>query len=237
MKSETQLEAIWSRARADLVLEIDPGEEDVFLWEHSARVARSAIQITEIPSVRREKVNSVAVTAAALYHDAGWIETARTSDRGRFEVLIKPSSATQRERGATLMEQNLRDIVSRPSLLQAKEAILTLNDRDIESIEGQILSEAENLEEFGLLALWSMIRRGAQEGKGVQAVVDTWQRRKEYQFWTARLRDSFRFDEVRELASRRLDTFEQFMIGLRRQHKGDDLAKLGISSQPASSIS
>ncbi|MBU0718240.1 MAG: hypothetical protein KJ749_08335, partial [Planctomycetes bacterium] len=86
-----------------------------------------------------------------------------------------------------------------------------------------IVAEAENLDEFGLQVLWPLIRRGAQDGKGIEAAIGTWQRRKEYQFWTARLADSFRFAPVRELAERRLAAFDQMMAELERHHEGEDL--------------
>jgi hypothetical protein len=69
------------------------------------------------------------------------------------------------------------------------------------------------------------------EGKGVQAVLETWQRKREYQFWTARLRDSFRLAPVRRLAEERLCRFEQFMEELAAQQAGSDVAAvLGASS-------
>jgi hypothetical protein len=74
--------------------------------------------------------------------------------------------------------------------------------------------------------LWSAIRRGAVDGKGVQAVLDTWRRKKEYQFWTARLNDSFRFEPVRELARRRLEKFERLLEELGDQHAAVDVAAL-----------
>ncbi len=227
-----QLDAIWNRARADLVATTEHGDEDVFLWEHAVRVADNARRIVMIPAVQEASPDETAVVAAALYHDAGWIVRLRNGEIKRDEILIRPMSESHREEGAALMERSLDRSLSRDSLTRASQAIRALNDRGIEPIEGQVVCEADNLEEFGVLSLWSTIRRSAIDGKCVQALVDTWRRRKEYRFWEARLNDSFRFAAVRTVAERRLEQFESLMEELERQHKGVDLG-LDHAPRPA----
>ena len=227
-----QLDAIWNRARADLVATTEHGDEDVFLWEHAVRVAENARRIVMLPVVQEASPDETAVVAAAFYHDAGWIVRLRNGEIKRDEILIRPMSESHREEGAALMERSLDRSLSRDSLTRASQAIRALNDRGIEPIEGQVVCEADNLEEFGVLSLWSTIRRSAIDGKGVQALVDTWRRRKEYRFWEARLNDSFRFAAVRAVAERRLEQFESLMEELERQHKGVDLG-LDLAPSPA----
>ncbi|MCH7704405.1 MAG: hypothetical protein IIB61_04770 [Planctomycetes bacterium] len=65
-------DAIWNRARGDLVIRTEKGEEDVFLWEHAARVARTAEYVSALPVVASENPDPIAVCAAALYHDFAW---------------------------------------------------------------------------------------------------------------------------------------------------------------------
>lgn len=227
-----QLDAIWNRARADLVATTEHGDEDVFLWEHAVRVAENARRIAMLPVVQEASPDETAVVAAALYHDAGWIVRLRNGEIKRDEILIRPMSESHREQGAALMERSLSPSLSRDSLTRASQAIRALNDRRIEPIEGQVVCEADNLEEFGVLSLWSTIRRSAIDGKGVQTLLETWRRRKEYRFWEARLNDSFRFAAVRAVAERRLEQFESLMEELERQHKGVDLG-LDLAPSPA----
>ncbi len=227
-----QLDAIWNRARADLVATTEHGDEDVFLWEHAVRVAENARRIVMLPVVQEASPDETAVVAAALYHDAGWIVRLRNGEIKRDEILIRPMSESHREEGAALMERSLSRSLSHDSLTRASQAIRALNDRGIEPIEGQVVCEADNLEEFGVLSLWSTIRRSAIDGKGVQTLLETWRRRKEYRFWEARLNDSFRFAAVRAVAERRLKQFESLMEELERQHKGVDLG-LDLAPSPA----
>lgn len=220
------LDPIWNRARADLVIATEHGESDQFLWEHSVRVARNASMIAKLPAARDLPVDTAALLAAALYHEAGWVVRCREGQVKRIEILTRTHHDAHREQSASFLETSLENILSSASLERASTAVRTMNDREIGSVEGRLLTEAENLEEFGVLSLWPMVRRGAVEGKGVQAVLDTWRRRTEYHFWTARLNDSFHFPEVRDLARRRLEGFERFMRELEAQHNSLDLQEI-----------
>jgi len=220
------LEAIWKRARTDLVIPTPRGDSDVFLWEHSARVAQTAQHISRLPIIRSQKPNEAAIVAAGLYHYAGWITRFREGTVNRVEVLLGSLSEADHDQGVVLMEKSLSGLLAKESLELAARAIRGARNRGTELIEAQVVIEADNLQEFGVVSLWSAIRRGAVEGKGVQAVLDTWRRKKEYQFWTARLNDSFRFEPVRELARRRLEKFERLLGELEDQHSGADVAAL-----------
>lgn len=223
------MDAIWQRARAELVIVTEQGAEDVFLFEHSARVARSAELIAKLPSVREREPDLTAVVAAALFHEAGWIARLQDGEAQRVEIMTRPPSLTLREQSAIIMEERLRGSVSPSSINRASRAIRSLSDRSLNSVEGLVTAEADNLDEFGLLAYWPNIRRGTLDGKAVQAAIDTWHRRREYQFWTARIKDSFHFEEIRKLAERRLASYERAMSELEEQHKGLDVAMaLGV---------
>lgn len=219
-------DAIWNRAQADLVIKTEQGGEDPILWEHSARVAKSARQIARLPEVRAATPDETAVVAAALYHDAGWIAKLQGGEIHRGEILSRLKSGVLREHreyGARMLEDALAELLPRDSLPRASEAIRSLKNSRTESIEGQVVAEADYLDELGVLSLWSSIRRGAVVGGGVEVVIDTWRRRKEYRFWEKHLKESFRFAPVRAVAEKRLEILEQFMDWLEEQHGGEDL--------------
>ncbi len=219
-----QWDAITNRARTDLAIRTEQGEEDLYLWEHSVRVLHSSRQIGRFAAVRADSPpDEEAIGAAALYHDAGWAVSVRDGDIKRGEVFCRSRPESHRAQGASLLERSLVGLLARESIARAVAIIRALDDREIETLEGQVVREADNLEEFGVLTLWSTIRRGALEGKGVQAVLDTWRRRKEYRFWEARLTDSFRFPPVRAVAERRLVQLERLMDTLADQQDGADL--------------
>ncbi len=216
-------DALWSLARADLVVHTEQGEEDLILWEHSTRVARSALAIAGLPEFQSPRADEVALLAAALYHDAGWIVRLRAHEVTRLEFLARPLSAASRASGAELMGDRLAGVLPSDVLERATETIHGLSERVPHLVESQIVSEAEALEEFGLPMLWLGMRRGLLEGKGVRAVLDHWERRQEYQYWSSRLKSAFRVEAVRDVARRRLASFEQWIQELGRQHVGEDL--------------
>jgi len=217
------LDLIWDHARADLNVRTDRGEQDVFLWEHSERVARTAQRIAHLPDLSAHHPDEAAVLAAALYHDSGWITLLEEGRVTRLDIGTKPRFDNHRELGALRMEKRFVDILPPETLKRASTAIQTIHDRDIPLIEGQIVTEAENLNEVGMLSLWPIISRGKLDGKGIQSVIDTWRRQKEYHFWTARINDSFRFQAVKELARQRLTQFDRLMEELEEQHDCLDL--------------
>ena len=216
-------EAIWNRARTDLTVVTDRGDADLFLFEHSARVSQTAQRIAAIPAVRSQAPDEAALVAAALYHEAGWVVRLREGRSRRDEILVRPLAEADREEGARMAERSLKSLLSAESLRKAARALRSLGDREIESVEGRIVSDADNLLEFGLLSLWMTVRRGAFEGRGVKAAIDTWRRRKEYHFWDARLKDAFNFADVRTIAERRLASLEGFMQELEAEDAGADL--------------
>lgn len=222
-ESTMQWDVISNHARADLVVQTDRGEEDVFLWEHSSRVARYASQIVSLPTVRSAAPDEIAVMAAALYHEAGWIARLKRGDVLRSDILVHSVLEDHWEEGAAMLERSLVEVVPADSLARASHAIRVSAARDSDCIEAQILTDADHLDEFGIISLWSTVRRGHIDGKGVQAALETWRRRKEYRFWDARLKDSFHFAPVRAVARRRLALLDEVMQELDRQHQAADL--------------
>lgn len=218
-----KVDAIWNKARADLSIVLTNGEEDIYLWEHAELVAHTADRIAQLPELRSRQIDELALAAAALYHDVAWKLRYHEGDITQSDILARQRSETHREQSASFMEQSLSDLLEADSLARASTAIRSMNERDIRSIEGQVLNEAENLSSIGALSLWPIIRRGSVEGKGIQSAIDTWRRQKEYSFWTAHIDHSFRFDQVKELARRRLAGMEQIMEEIARQHACADL--------------
>ena len=221
----TKLDPIWNRARADLLIREGNNEKNMFLWEHSSCVAQAALRIAHLPEVCARTIDEAALAAAALYHDAAWIGSLREGPvSSALEIGIHARDERHRELGAQKMEESLAGLLEPKSVALASVAIRTLDERSIESTEGQIVREAETLNEFGAVSFCVTIRKDILEGKGVQAAIDTWHRQGEYHYWPALLRDSFRFDSVRELAKRRLCLLGRFMEELEQQHNCDDLA-------------
>lgn len=225
---------MWSRARADLVVTNARGEEDVFLWEHSSRVAQNVRQILALPDVDASGVSEVAVVAAALYHESGWIVRLKRGEIDRYEILVRSAGEDHQEESAVMLEQCMSKLLPSETLTRAHQAIRAMGVKRADRVDAMVLMDADHLDEFGVISLWTTVRRGMLDGKGIQAVIETWRRRKEYRFWEARLRDSFHFEAVRAVAKRRLDQLDNVMQELEEQYRAGDLAPKRLHDKAAS---
>lgn len=218
-----QWDAISKRARDDLTIITEQGEPDVFLWEHCSRVARYARWVVRQPEVRALSPDEPAVIAGALYHDAGWIVRLQEKEIRREHVLISPMSERHFELGAAFLERRLENALPPETIRRAAQAVRALQARRVESIDGQVIAEADSLDEAGLVSLWRRIRRATLEGKGIQAELEMWKRKSEFGFWEAWLNNVFRFPVVRRAAVERLKRTERFLHELSLEHEAKDL--------------
>lgn len=224
-------EAIRERARQDLVIPTADGLQDVRLWEHSQRVLETALMIAQLPDVAALPISEEVLTAAALYHDAGWVSQFRDGDVAREAICCRLTSPVQRELSAALMETSLRDLLTENTLESASQCIRVLSDHEIDIFEAQLIAEADSLDEFGALYIWYLSRRHARDGKGIADAIETWRLQNEYGYWTARIKDSFRFDSVRQIAHERLVVLDRLIESLSAHHTGKDLRQVLADSK------
>jgi hypothetical protein len=223
-------------ARADLTLRL-PGMEhgDTFLFEHACRVERYAAFIATwarraIPA----KIDAESLSAAAMYHCAAWALRYHDGHIARWEILSKPLSDVHLELSASLAAERLRRLLDSPTVEAVCQIIRESGRRDTTYVPAQIVSEASNLDQIGPLALWQIVRRQSEEGRGIEAALQTWDRQREYNFWHARIKDAFRFPAVRRIAEARLAELDRFMAALRAHSRAEDLASATPETRPPS---
>ena len=71
--------------------------------------------------------------------------------------------------------------------------------------EARLLADALNLEDFGITGLVEQTIQLARQGQGMLQLADGMEKREQYRYWEARLKDGFHFEPVRQIARRRLD--------------------------------
>jgi hypothetical protein len=71
--------------------------------------------------------------------------------------------------------------------------------------EAKVLADAVNLEDFSVSGLLWLCGRMAGSGSGMAEIAAALNRREEYGYWEARLKDGFHFAAVAEIAKRRLE--------------------------------
>ncbi len=233
-----QIERLIALARQLLLIPVDESSSDLWLWEHSERVMRLTRFIAGLPEVHGESADLTALSAAALFHDAGWTLEFHQGRWKRWQLLARPTNDIQRELGAAMLQEEAGHLIPAPSARVASEAIRHCNDRTTTLLEARILAEAEALDEVGITYVLRQFRQYQAEGRPLQQLASTWQRQKEYHYWELRLSEGFRYQSTRSLASRRLDGVDAFMSALARDLRGDDvrqlLQQLGAAVAPES---
>lgn len=75
--------------------------------------------------------------------------------------------------------------------------------------EARLLADALSLDDFGLIGLVAQTMQLGRQGEGVLQLADGIQKREQYGYWEARLKDGFHFEPIRQIARRRLDAARQ----------------------------
>jgi hypothetical protein len=96
--------------------------------------------------------------------------------------------------------------VADQALLERVELILRqVPLRSPQSNDARVLADAINLEDFGVTGLFAQAVQMSRQNACVAQVAEGFVRRQEYGYWEARLKDSFHFEVVRQIAQARLE--------------------------------
>jgi hypothetical protein len=87
--------------------------------------------------------------------------------------------------------------------------------------EAKLLADAVNLEDFGAIGLLAQAIQLARAGEGITQLNEGCEKREQYGYWEARLKDGFHFEAVRQIALRRLQNTRQLCAMLAEELKQD----------------
>ncbi|GJM26175.1 MAG: hypothetical protein DHS20C16_25900 [Phycisphaerae bacterium] len=220
-----KLDAIRKQAEQDLVLTCPEGQHRTTLWDHASRVCDSSLLIASFPEFVGKEIDPDKLTIVSLYHDAGWAVQYESGDVAINGLQSTATTAIQSTLAATFMIERLKNLASNEILESAAECIRVLSDHDITQPCAQIVAEADHLDEFNVVTSCGKVFKQILNGRSVEAVLDTWDNQNSYGFWTAKIKDSFRFDSTRQIASARLKVFEQIIEQVRMHHKNMDVRR------------
>lgn len=199
------------------------GTPDRYLIDRASRVLRHCGSIARLNDVQSFQVDHECLNIAALFRDAGFARYANQADKAARMVLADLTDEDLRDFSTQVVQEKLSDFLN-PRLMERVCSIITESGRrDTTLIEAMILSDARNLDDMGAVGIFNEMRRYVVHGRGVSDAMASWRRKIEYDYWAARLRESFRFDLVRQLAQRRLETAKQFMEYLNTENVAGDL--------------
>jgi len=125
------------------------------------------------------------------------------------------------EQAAELLISTASDYVEGELLERATTILREMPHRNTRMDEARLLADAVNLDDFGITGLIMQAMQLAKQNAGVEQVADGFQKRREYGYWEARLKDGFHYEPVRKMARDRLKYATQVVDLLLAELKED----------------
>ena len=225
------LNVIKEIAEQALAVPTAKGVPDRFLIDRASRIMRHCGGIAQLNEVRRFQIDHFCLNTAVLFRDAGFACYANQEDRTARMVLADLNDADMRDFSTQIVHEKLHGLLNPRQMERICSIINESNNRSTCLIEAMILSDARNLDDMGAVGIFNEMRRYVVHGYGATEALTSWKRKIDYDYWTARLRESFRFEGVRKIAQKRLQIAEQFMAQLEIENRSGDLEDMLLEQQ------
>lgn len=134
--------------------------------------------------------------------------------------LGRTSLKDRAEQAAELLVSQLGDDLDETLLDETTRVLHELPHKSPMLDAAKLLADAVNLDDFGVVGLVNLTLQLGRQGCGVLQVANANNKREQYGYWDARLRDGFHFEPVRAIARKRLERARQILKQL-----GDELAE------------
>ena len=199
---------------------------DRYLIDRAYRILRHCACIAQLNEVKSFHVDQQCLNIAALMRDSGFARYANQQDKVARMALADLSDEDMRDFSAQVVQEKLIGILTPREMERVCSIIIESGKRNTSLAEAMILSDARNLDDMGAIGIFNESRRYMIHGRGVTDAIASWKRKIEYEYWNARLRESFRFDSVKLIAEKRLNTAIQFMEQMEVENRGADLEEI-----------
>lgn len=127
------------------------------------------------------------------------LKTLPSGKPGRTNVRDRTEQAAEMLIGLTT------GLVDEPLLDRTTQLLHEMPQKTPMLDEARLLADAVNLEDFGVTGLLLQTIQICRSGGGVAEVVDGQEKREQYGYWNARLKEGFHFEPVRQIARLRLE--------------------------------
>ena len=121
------------------------------------------------------------------------------------------------EQAAEMLLGLVADVADEALLDRTARVLHEVPQRQPALDEAKLLADAINLEDFSVVGLFTQTVELARNGDGVHQLVDGVQKREQYGYWSARLKDGFHFEPVRQIAQQRLERVRNVALLLSKE--------------------
>ena len=220
-----EIEVIRKIAEETLCSGPSAGAEGRWLWDRTSRILRNVEYICLLPELTATGVSieRFCLFSAACFADSGLVQIAATRGISVVCAAADVDIAERLELSARTAAGRLEGVVSAAKIEKISRIIAESGSRFTQMSEAMTLADARNLDDIGLVGLFNGL--GPSAG-GVLEALEGWQRKVDYGYWQARLRENFRFASVGKLAQQRFSQAQLFMDRLRAEHASADLEQM-----------
>jgi hypothetical protein len=223
----SELDAIHQIAQKTLTFPSPSGGPDDWLWDRTLRILRNIEHICRLPELAEQaiSIDRFCLVAAAYFADSGlayFASNQKTAgQRPPADVTIDDLCNVSTQ----TVSDMLADVLTGTRIDKINKIITGSFNRFTDVTEAMVLSDGRGLEDLGAAGLLGGLRGQLIDGKSVSSMLESWKRKIEYGYWQARLKESFRFSAVRQIAERRFAAVEQFMNQLATENTAGDMEK------------
>ena len=228
----SEIDIIREIARQVMTVPTLSGAADNWLWDRTQRLLRNVEHICRLPELAQADIpiDRFSLIAATYFCESGFARYADAEDTSARFVLADVSPTDLLDFSSQIVTDKLSGAISGPKIDKISRIIIESGNRFTDMTEAMVLADAHNLDDMGAVGIYNEFRRYAVHGKGVSDVLQSWQRKIDYRYWEARLKECFRFESVRKLAARRFSVTEYFMNALATENSARDLEEVIIES-------
>jgi len=210
-------------------------DRGTYLIDRAECILHHCNVISQLPEVSRFQIDKKCLQIAALFNDTGFANHIGKNKKNANINLTDLSDEDQRDFSSQFVTEKLPHLLNAPQLERVCNIILAVNNRNTSLVEAMILSDARNITDMGAIGILGEMQKSITHGRSITDVTKSWKRKIEYDYWTARLRDSFRFNGVRIIAKKRLATACTFMEILEQEYNTSDFEALITEKETATS--
>lgn len=194
------------------------------LWDQAKRLLRIAGIICELPELTEPDlpIDRLALSGAVYFCRADLVET-ETCKNLKTKSSPEPNRLDSTKISAGIAAEKLHGQLSEQKINKISMIILESGNRLTTLNEAKILSDAQNLDDMGIVGLFSQLRNSSLLGQGPSDVLRSWKKKIDYGYFQARLEDSFHFESVKRIAKKRFELAEKFMSGLQDECSAKDI--------------
>lgn len=205
---------------------------DTSLWDRGQRLVRNVEYICQISELTAAgvQIDRFCLLCAAYFNYAGMARVREAKNIGAKPVNSGVDTAGLLEFSCQVVTEQLTEHIEKVKIEKINKIITESVGYFTKMTEAMILSDARNLDDMGTTGVFNELKYLAIEGKNVSDVLASWQKKIDYQYWQARLKESFRFESVRKIAEQRFSTVETFMNQLKIENNAEDLSKLVVET-------